>query len=141
MREGLLTSVLPPASPQWWCKRFRENSSEKTGERPDVIRVISYSGLFDLQQLVDPSRELSICNFTLVSNPSLIKSKFDENQIGAFSFEISQICLIIFRYSRGNLSENFYVKILLFTLIEKFSRMCDFCLITADRPVYVVACY
>ena len=39
------------------------------------------------------------------------------------------------RCSWGNLSENVYVKILLLTLIEKFSRMCDFCLIIADRPV------
>ena len=33
------------------------------------------------------------------------------------------------------LSENVDVKILLLTLIEKFSRTCDFCLIIADRRV------
>ena len=29
-------------------------------------------------------------------------------------------------------------KILLFTLIEKFSRTCNFCLIIGDRPVHFV---
>ena len=54
-----------------------------------------------------------------------------------FSFKFHEFFLIIFRCSWVNLSENVYVKILLLTLIEKFSRTCDFCLITADRPVGV----
>ena len=53
-----------------------------------------------------------------------------------FFFQISRIFLIISRCSWVNLSENVYVKILLLALIEKFSKTCNFCLITADRPVY-----
>ena len=54
-----------------------------------------------------------------------------------FFFNISRIFLIILRCSWGNLPENVYVKILLLTLIEKFPRTCDFCLIIADRQVHV----
>ena len=53
-----------------------------------------------------------------------------------FFFQISRIFLIILRCSLGNHSENAYVKFLLLPLIEKFSRTCDFCLITANRPVH-----
>ena len=55
-----------------------------------------------------------------------------------FFLQISRIFLIILRCSWVNLSENVYVKILLLALIEKFSRTCDFCLITADRPVLII---
>ena len=43
-------------------------------------------------------------------------------------------------YAALTFSENVHFKILLLTLIEKFSRMCDFCLITADRPVVLCQC-
>ena len=52
-----------------------------------------------------------------------------------FFFQVSPIFLMILRCSWGNLSENVYVKILFLTLIEKFSKTCDFCLIIAARPV------
>ena len=49
-----------------------------------------------------------------------------------FFFQIFDFFWIILRCSWGNLSENVYVKNVLLTLIDKFSRMCDFCLIIAD---------
>ena len=52
-----------------------------------------------------------------------------------FFFQISRIFLIILRCSWVKLSENVHFKTFLLTLIEKYSRTCDFCLITAERPV------